>query len=321
MREQSTAAVRRRAAHFRGLPDSSVNRRRCHNHSPAVKHATLTSTAEAWTLFWSQQGQESRCLARSPELCERLDSHWARFASRLNLSRRVIDLGCGSGAVGRALRSAAPLIVTGVDVARVPPVHEAGLEFLSNVPMESLPFPDAFFGAAVSQFGYEYADPEATSAEVARVLAPRAPFCFLIHHPDGPIVAAMRRHRRAIEGLCGLRVQEAFFSGNANTLAERIALLKRECADDAVVEQAEHGLHMQIRNDELSRLQVWKGVVEALAPELFMLDSLGLCCTEDRSIDDLIDPLTRWFEVRPKEALLSSRGEPIAWIVAGNRLF
>lgn len=232
-----------------------MNRRPRANHSPVVRQATLASTAEAWTLFWSEQGEESRCLARSPELCERLDGYWARFASRLKLSGRVIDLGCGSGAVGRALRRAAPLIVTGVDIARVPPVRDAGLELLSSVSMESLPFPDAFFGAAVSQFGYEYADPEAASAEVARVLAPGAPFSFLIHHPDGPIVGAMRRHRRAIEGLCGLRVQDAFFSGNENALAERIALLKRECANDALVEQAEHGLHMQIRNDELSRLQ------------------------------------------------------------------
>lgn len=259
-------------------------------------------------------------MARSPELCERLDSHWVRFASALHSSARVIDLGCGSGAVGRALRAAGPLSVTGVDIARVPPVREPGLELLANVPIEALPFADGVFGAAVSQFGYEYADPEAASVEVARVLATGAPFSFLIHHPDGPIVGAMRRHRRAIEGLCGLRVQEAFFSGNENALAERIAFLKRECLDDSVVEQAEHGLHMQIRNDELARLKVWKGVVQALAPELFMLDSLGLCCTEDRSIDDLVDPLTRWFEVRPPQPLLSGGGEPIAWIIEGNRL-
>ena len=260
-------------------------------------------------------------MGRSPELCERLDSHWAAFASTLRPSSKVIDLGCGSGAVGRAIRAAGPpLSVTGVDIARVPPVRDPGIELLANVAIESLPFPDCSFAAAVSQFGYEYADAEAASAEVARVLAPRAPFSFLIHHPDGPIVSAMRRHRRAIEGLCGLRVQEAFFSGNENALAERIALLKQECSDDLVVQQAEHGLHRQIRNDELARLKVWKGVVQALAPELFMLDSLGLCCTDDGSIDDLVEPLSRWFEVRPRRPLLSSRGEPIAWIVEGNRL-
>ncbi|HEX5237757.1 MAG TPA: class I SAM-dependent methyltransferase [Sphingomicrobium sp.] len=259
-------------------------------------------------------------MARSPELCERLDSHWVSFASALKPSARVIDLGCGSGAVGRALRGASPLSVTGVDIARIPPAREPGFELLANVRIESLPFSEAAFDAAVSQFGYEYAGPEAAAAEVGRVLAPGASFSFLIHHPDGPIVSAMRRHRRAIEGLCGLRVQEAFFSGNENALAERIALLKRECLDDSVVEQAEHGLNMQIRKDELARLQVWKGVVQALAPELFMLDSLGLCCTDDRSIDDLVEPLTRWFEVRPPQPLLSGNGEPIAWIVEGNRL-
>jgi SAM-dependent methyltransferase len=285
-----------------------------------VRQVSSTTAAEAWTLFWSEQRPDSRCLARSPELCECLDAHWRAFASTLSPSARVIDLGCGAGAVGRALRSAEPrLHVTGIDIAQIPTSREQMFELLSNVAMESLPFADGTFGAAVSQFGYEYADPDLASKEIARVLVAGASISFLIHHPEGPIVRAMRLHRRAIEGLCGLHVQAAFLGGNGNALAERIAMLKREFSNDAVVEQAERGLHTHVGKDEFGRLQVWKAVVEALAPELVMLDSLDLCCTDQRDIEDLVTPLADDFDLQRGKSLRTRLGEPIAWIVDGVR--
>ena len=276
--------------------------------------------AEAWTAFWAEQGQTPRCMAGSAALCETLDAHWRNFGSRLPSGTRVIDLGCGSGAVGRALLSAdSHLHVTGIDYAQVPASKDPRSETLSNVSMESLPFTDGAFGAAVSQFGYEYGRAEQVANELARVLVRGAPFCFLIHHPDGPIVADLRRHRRAIEGLCGPRVQSAFFSGNAQALAYRIAEVKRECANDPIVGQAERGLRNHLRDDELHRLQVWKAVVDALIPELIMLDSLELCRTDCLGIDHLVKPLAAAFDMEPPAILRDRAGESIAWIIHGQR--
>jgi hypothetical protein len=129
----------------------------------------------------------------------------------------------------------------------------------------------------------------------------------------------MRRHRRAIEGLCGVRIQAAFFAGDPSALAERIATLKRECANDSIIDDAGRGLHQQIRNPEPGRLQVWKAVVDALAPELFMLDSLELCCVDDRSIDRLLEPLKGHFELAATKTLRTWRGEPIALVIEGTR--
>ncbi len=185
--------------------------------------------------------------------------------------------------------------------------------------MEMLPFGDGTFGAAVSQFGYEYGRAEETAKELRRIMVPGAPLSFLIHHPEGPIVADMRRHRRAIESLCGLRVQSAFFSGNAQALAERLADVKRQCANDPIVGQAEHGLQIHLRDDELHRLQVWKAVADALIPELVMLDSLELCCSDRRGVDHLVEPLTHAFEMGAPDVLQSNIGEPIAWIIHGKR--
>ena len=278
------------------------------------------ATAEAWSLFWAAQGPGSRCLARSPELYAPLDAHWHGFACSLAPCARVLDLGCGTGAVGHALLHAShDLRITGVDLASISRSADTRLELLSNVSMESLPFDSQTFDAAVSQFGYEYGDPVRSGEEIARVLAPGARLSFLIHHPEGPLVTAMRRHRRAIEELCGIRIQAAFFAGDATALSERIAMLKRECANDSLIEDAGRGLHTHISNPESGRLQVWRAIVDALAPELVMLDSLEFCCVDDRSIEKVVEPLCEAFELRPPTSLRTRRGEPIAWIIEGKR--
>jgi SAM-dependent methyltransferase len=280
---------------------------------------SCTNAAEAWTLFWSDQGRSSRCLARSPEVCERLDRHWAAFASTVSPWSSIIDLGCGSGAVGQALRRAEPrLHVTGIDLAGVAPSDEPGLVLTGNVAMESLPFPDGAFEAAVSQFGYEYADIEAAAAEVARVTAPNGRLSLLVHHEEGPVVAGFRRHRRAVEALTGVRTQAAFFAGNARALADRIAALEQECSNMSVVEAAGRGLYSHIGKDESGRLHVWKRFVEALAPELFMLDTLSFCRAEDRTVKEVVDPLAEHFQLNPPEALTLD-GQPLAWIIEGTR--
>jgi len=280
------------------------------------------NAAEAWSIFWAEQGHSSRCLALSPDICDRLDSFWQGFASRLSRQTRVIDLGCGSGAVGRALRSAAPgLQVTGVDVARIAPSSQPGLELIANVAMESLPFPDAAFAGAVSQFGYEYAAaPNAAADEVARVVARGGWLSFLVHHDEGPVIGAMRRHRRAIEGLCGSAIKAAFLAGDGGTLGGRIAQLKRECDNDSLVEAAGRALQGQVANDEAGRARVWNAVVDALAPELAMLRSLDLSAAGGRTIEAVMEPLARSFGLQPPRPLRTAADEPVAWIVEGLRL-
>lgn len=277
------------------------------------------NVAQAWTAFWAEQGPKSRCLANAPrEILDLLDGHWHGLAPAL--PSNVLDLGCGAGVVGRELLGANPqLRVTGIDIALIPQSGDPRLELIPWTPMESLPFDDASFDAAVSQYGYEYGQAHETALEVARVLSPGAPFSFLIHHSESPLVAGMRLHKKAIDGLCDSRICSAFVMGDATGLGEQLAVLKHQCLGDPIVDQAGYGLRIHIRQDERRRHEIWKAVSDALEPERVMLQALSLCCVGHDDVDYWLEPLKAGFELKTPAAIRMRSGEPIAWIIEGRR--
>ena len=95
---------------------------------------------DAWTAFWQDPGQ-SRCVAGAPDIWHVLTRHWSAFAHSLPQGARVLDLGCGAGAVARELVDSRPdLQVTGIDFARIPLTLHAQIDLLSDTAMENLPF-------------------------------------------------------------------------------------------------------------------------------------------------------------------------------------
>ena len=149
--------------------------------------------ADAWTAFWADPDQ-SRCAAGAPEIWHVLTKHWSSFARALAPGTRILDLGCGACAVGRLLVGARfDLHVTGIDAAGIPLATYPRIAVLSHTAMEALPFTEPVFGAAVSQYGFEYSRTEVAAREIARVLAPGANLSFLVHHADSAIVAASAR--------------------------------------------------------------------------------------------------------------------------------
>jgi len=279
------------------------------------------AAAEAWTIFWQEQGAGSRCGTNAPmAMREALDSHWRAFASTLAPETRVLDIGCGAGAVGRDLLTCQPCLrITGIDFADIGPSGDPRIELLPNMPMESLSFADRTFGAAVSQFGYEYGRVREAAGEVARVLAPGAPLSFLVHHSESPISAGCDSHLRALDQLTGAPLREAFASGNPAALEHRLSAIRRDCPAERIVEHAARGLGARIHANGPERARVWEAVVAALAPELIMARSLKASYVAPDELTRWLEPLTEWFELRPPSVLRMAGTQPLAWKIEGRR--
>lgn len=154
------------------------------------------SPGDPWTLYW-QGGQLHSCIAIQDERDQTsIDALWIALAQSLPHAAQVLDLACGNGAVPCSLLAVRPdLAITAVDLAEIAPdqllaafEQLASVRFIPRTDICRLPFADAQFDAATSQFGLEYAPRSAALQEAARVLRPGAVMRLLMHHSDSGVV-------------------------------------------------------------------------------------------------------------------------------------
>jgi SAM-dependent methyltransferase len=276
-------------------------------------------TREAWTIFWQEQGAESRCLeGASPEITQALLNHWSSFGASLPPKIRVLDIGCGGGAVGRWLVAArSDVQVTGIDIAKVPSAVDSQIELLSHTSMEALPFANASFSAAVSQFGYEYGRTDEAAKELARVLAPQAHFSFLVHHAASSVVAASRARLRALTTFLGEEMRGAFVSGDTSSFAAQMSFLKQNHPRDGLVAELARSLPSRLSKGDRERIGTWKAIEDALTPERRVLEALDACCLAPEGLEDWLAPLSNLFEVKNASIVRESNGQPLAWRIDG----
>ena len=281
--------------------------------------AHASRQAQAWTAFWQEQAAESRCLARAEAgLRNALDAHWAPFAAALPLGARVLDLGCGAGVVGRTLLAARPdLRIVGVDLARVPSPSDPRIETFPATPMEHLPFADGSFGAAVSQFGFEYGDVAGAAREVARVLAPAASFSFVVHHSGSAIVREGRERDRALRALLGDGVKRAFLSGAAPALDRQLRPICGGAPADPLLGQVAHALRARIGFGRGQRIAVWNAIVGALAPERELIAALAAACVAPDRLALWLARVSDRLEIGSAAPLCRPGGEAVAWRIEG----
>lgn len=275
------------------------------------------SAADAWTAFWADPDQ-SRCAAGASAIWQALANHWASFARSLGQRTAVLDLGCGAGVVGRLLVGArADLHVTGIDSAKIPPVAHPQLAVLSRTAMESMPFLEGRFGAAVSQFGYEYSQTVEAAREIARVLAPGARLSFLVHHADSAIVAATRARLKVIGGFLGPTMRAAFCSGDAAGFGYLLSSLVESHPHDTLIAQLARALPSRLSSPQGKRTEIWTAIEGALAPERCVSESLNDCCVAPSQLDEWLGPLGSVCELMPVSVLREPSGDPIAWRIEG----
>ena len=137
--------------------------------------------------------------------------YWHGLFSALPAGAAIVDLATGNGALAllaeqHSAREGLGLKVTGIDYADIDPPrqfakeafarHLRAIDFRGGVRLEDTGLGAATFDLAISQFGFEYGDPERSAREVARVLKPKAAtFAAMLHHADSAII------RQAKDGL------------------------------------------------------------------------------------------------------------------------
>jgi ubiquinone/menaquinone biosynthesis C-methylase UbiE len=292
-------------------------------NAPCVAHASSSEflrarAKQAWTSFW-QEGQAD-CVSAAPDVRENLQQCWAAFAATLAPGARVLDLGCGAGAVARALTAARRDVhVTGVDFARLPLSINPHFELLSDTAMESLPFAEGSFAAIVSQFGYEYSRTDDTAREMARLLAPGSTYSFAVHHAESSILATGRARLRAFKSLFRSPAGAAFCNGDASALQSQLSALAAQHPDNDVLPQLVRTLPLRLARPPAERAAIWKAIEDALAPEQWMLEALDACCVSADGLGQWLAPLRQFSEVTSALVVREQNGDPIAWRIDGVR--
>ena len=162
--------------------------------------------SDPWTRYWAT-GAVSSLPEVYPDPGEGpLAVVWRRELGALGRRARVLDLGCGAGAVAllaaeTAAARGARWEVHGIDAAAIDPVRSVSARYRTVVSavtfhpatsMSSTPFADGYFDLVGGQFALEYGDPSGVLAEVKRVLRPAWRAAFIIHLQESAVVGTAR---------------------------------------------------------------------------------------------------------------------------------
>ena len=285
--------------------------------APVSPPRNFGNTQDAWTAFWQEPGQ-SRCVAGAPGVWHALESHWRDFAANLPPSSRVLDLGCGAGAVARMIvATRVDVQVTGIDFARIPLALDPQFDLLAETAMEQLPFAEACFGAAVSQFGFEYGDTVVAARELAQVAAPGARLSFLVHHVDSGIVATNRVRLGVLEAFLAPRTRAAFCDGDVTGFGSRMAAIVANHAEDSLALELARALPSRLQRAPRERQTIWNALEDALAPERCLAHALDRACVHTSRIDAWLQPLRAVCRLEPPAVLREPDGTPVAWRIQG----
>ena len=312
------------------LPPITGHRRAKVNRAASISPATNASarrveiaSANHWTQFWREFGPEDlpqdRCFV-PPAGRLAVDRHWANFADMLPQGARAIDLGCGTGIVGRQLTDRQSHVrVVGVDWADMQAPVSHGVDLHMGVRMEALPFADNSFDAAASLFGIEYGEIDKIAPELARVLRSGARFSFLIHHRESETLREGTARRRELQALLAGKLKRAFLASSASGVIQFQSRLETEFPAGTMA--ALIGAHClrNINRGRSDREAIWADVEANLAPEVALLGHLEQSAKSAAELASWLGSLVAVMQLASVSVLSTDAGEPVAWIVCGRR--
>ncbi len=154
----------------------------------------------SWSNFW--QSEVSTAFVANDAQKRALRDFWASTSRTWRSGDRVLDVGCGNGALAASLAAIAKdtgrtFRYTGLDRAEIsPPAHSdfkpLDVVLLDNTAAESARLPKAGFERVVSQYGFEYCDRNAVGVNVSTWLASKGSASFLVHSRDSHLTQEVR---------------------------------------------------------------------------------------------------------------------------------
>ena len=211
-----------------------------------MSEAVKSADAEAWQDYWEgtrRAGIVPEIGARDPALRDFWLTFFTSCADAGVDQTQVLDLGCGHGAVSALARSVTrnnkcPFRITCLDASSaaidlVKARHSDIAAVCASA--DDIPLPDGSFEHVVSQFGIEYAPPEA-AGEAARVLRPGGTVALLMHLESGAIWDECRRNRDALDGVADSGVLPGF----TRLIEEHLALRRGRGSRDAFEQADRH---------------------------------------------------------------------------------
>ena len=179
------------------------------NDRPAAPASDdLAERTRSWNAYWSSGALHSCVGSFGGNYAGQVRGFWRALSSSLPVGACLLDVATGNGALPALFIEDVPeaqqLQIDAVDLADVQPAWLASLpeavrartRFHPGVRAESLPFADARFDAAVSQFGLEYTDAARSVAELRRVVRAGGTVALVLHATESLIVRQAREELR-----------------------------------------------------------------------------------------------------------------------------
>ncbi len=192
----------------------------------------LAERARSWSAYWATGALHSCVGSFGGNYAGEVRGFWRALASALPVGARLLDVATGNGALPALFIEDVPegrqLQVDAVDLADVQPAWLASApaaarertRFHPGVRAEALPFADASFDVAVSQFGLEYTDTASSVAELRRVVRPGGTVALVLHASESLIVRQAREELRHLAWM----LDEAHLLDTGGRLCEALAL-------------------------------------------------------------------------------------------------
>jgi len=166
---------------------------------------------DTWSVYW-KSGICTSFGDRLPQWYKRtLHPFWVKAFSHLPACSRVLDVASGNGAVAEiaarvSIEQKKQLRIVAVDKADLAPKGMEGncaeqIEFLPNMPLETLRIPGRRFDLVCSQFGLEYAKAALAFRSVQNVLEPNGSLLMVAHHSASIICGSSREELQQYRSL------------------------------------------------------------------------------------------------------------------------